>query len=237
GRPGYEALIAALKADGLMPDRILHLWLLTADESFRPGSSFFHRNQERGFFSLLYLAQVLGEESLDTPVHVTLITNGMQRIGNRPLRYPDKATVTGPARVIPHEMPGVTIRMIDLETSVPQPGRRWFQLHDRFRDMHKNDSGDRTLDLIWEDLLGEAKTETIAYYDNRRWLKVVERLRFNDVSPDESKFRQQGVYLLTGGLGGIAGAVCEKLAVNFQARLILLGRTRLPDRALWPGYL
>src|SRR5690606_15218572 len=47
GDIGYEQLLRDLVRTGRVPDRIAHLWLLATDErEFRPGSSFFHRNQE-----------------------------------------------------------------------------------------------------------------------------------------------------------------------------------------------
>ncbi len=42
--------------------------------------------------------------------------------------------------------------------------------------------------------------------------------------------RQRGVVLMTGGLGGIALALAERLARSAQARFVLVGRTALPDR-------
>ena len=44
----------------------MHAWLVTREERFRPGSSFFHRNIEQGFFSLLFL--VLGVAPLLAPL-------------------------------------------------------------------------------------------------------------------------------------------------------------------------
>jgi hypothetical protein len=61
GGAGYLELIETLPRLGLLPDRILHTWLLTWERSFRPGSTFFHRNQEYGFYSLFHLAQALGK--------------------------------------------------------------------------------------------------------------------------------------------------------------------------------
>src|SRR4030095_3715457 len=51
GGVGYPELMAALEERGIVPDRVLHTWLVTLERSFRPGSTFFHRNQEHGFYS------------------------------------------------------------------------------------------------------------------------------------------------------------------------------------------
>jgi len=45
------------------------------------------------------------------------------------------------------------------------------------------------------------------------------------------------VYLLTGGLGGIALGLARDLAATLQAKLVLVNRSSLPDRATWPALL
>src|SRR5262249_5168045 len=77
GREGYDLRVRELIAAGQMPQRIVHLWLLTPDEGFRPGSNFFHHTQERGFYSLFFLAQALGDEGVTTPMHLSVVGNGL----------------------------------------------------------------------------------------------------------------------------------------------------------------
>jgi hypothetical protein len=55
----------------LTPARIAHFWLVTQDETFRPGSSFFQRNLEQGFWSLFFLGQAMGEIGLKPLPHLT----------------------------------------------------------------------------------------------------------------------------------------------------------------------
>ena len=76
GREGYDALLADLAQRDLSPARIAHFWLVTQDESFRPGSSFFQRNLEQGFWSLFFLGQAMGEIGLKPLPHLTVITSG-----------------------------------------------------------------------------------------------------------------------------------------------------------------
>ena len=51
------------------------------------------------------------------------------------------------------------------------------------------------------------------------------------------QLRDGGVYLLTGGLGGIALSLARKIARTVKApRLALVSRNRLPERERWtPG--
>ncbi|HWM28120.1 MAG TPA: SDR family NAD(P)-dependent oxidoreductase, partial [Woeseiaceae bacterium] len=47
---------------------------------------------------------------------------------------------------------------------------------------------------------------------------------------DRSSFREHGVYLITGGLGNVGSAIAEYLARRYQARLVLVGRSRTRGR-------
>ena len=54
---------------------------------------------------------------------------------------------------------------------------------------------------------------------------------------DATGLREGGVYLITGGLGGIALGLAGHLARDYRAKLVLLARRGLPPRAEWPAIL
>lgn len=113
-REGYEMLLAALAGQDMVPDRILHLWSVTQGAKFRPGSSLLNSQLERGFFGLLHLAQAIGAELPDAKLEVIAICNDALRVADEPAPVPEKATAAGPIRVMPHEMPNVSGRLVDV---------------------------------------------------------------------------------------------------------------------------
>ncbi|HEV7215657.1 MAG TPA: SDR family NAD(P)-dependent oxidoreductase, partial [Chloroflexota bacterium] len=69
----------------------------------------------------------------------------------------------------------------------------------------------------------------IAYRDGQR---LVCRLERADPTRDDERplpFRQGGVYLITGGLGGLGVRISRFLLERYQAKLLLLGRRRLEE--------
>jgi len=52
-----------------------------------------------------------------------------------------------------------------------------------------------------------------------------------------SRLRQNGVYLITGGLGGIGLEMAEHLAKTLRPKLILIGRSAVPAREEWDTLL
>ena len=51
------------------------------------------------------------------------------------------------------------------------------------------------------------------------------------------RLRKGGVYLITGGLGGLGLTIAERLARRFGAKLVLVGRQTLPAPAEWNAWL
>ncbi|HUR29090.1 MAG TPA: SDR family NAD(P)-dependent oxidoreductase, partial [Planctomycetota bacterium] len=229
GRDGYIELVRGLVAAGRMPQRVVHMWLLTPDESCRPGSNFFHRNQERGFYSLFFLAQALGSEGLDAPLHVSVVSNGMQALDGEPLLHPGKATVLGPCKVIPREFPGITCKSIDVPLPVSKTRRRFATQM----------SLPKALATALEaEVSAPPCCGVVALRDSGRYEQEFESVEIPPAkSNGHAPIRQHAVVLITGGLGGIGLALASHLARTAEARLVLVGRSALPPRAEWSEWL
>jgi len=224
GRESYEALIRDLLARDLVPSRILHGWLATTRPSFRPGSSFFHRNLEQGFFSLLFLTQALGEQDLPGPIHITVLTSGAAQLQDEPLPDPEKATIAGPARVIPREFPNITVSVLDLD--LPQTEGRTDPELSRF-----------TIHLL-EEIFAPGANLTAAVRNGKRFEQSYRPQALPDLNkraPDAitGTLPPGGIYLITGGFGGIGLTLAERLIRDTGARIVLMARTALPPRARW----
>jgi len=68
-------------------------------------------------------------------------------------------------------------------------------------------------------------------------VQTFEPIRFEKPSTARPRLKEKGVYLITGGLGGIGLALAEHLAKTFQARLVLVGRSFFPARQEWELWL
>ena len=229
GREGYDLLAGDLAARGLMPDRIGHFWLVTRDQGHRPGSSFFHRVQEQGFYALLFLAQALDGQGLSHPLHLSVFTNGAERLRDPALPHVAKATIAGPARVIPRELPGVTVATCDLHLPAPPDPGLWRRAAARAR--HETASEALTLQVL-EELLCEPSNSRAALRGDRRLECVMKPVALPQVPSPETG----GTWLITGGFGGIGLSLAQDFAAR-GARIVLASRGGLPDRADWDSYL
>ncbi|MDB4979262.1 MAG: polyketide/non-ribosomal peptide synthetase, partial [Myxococcales bacterium] len=221
GAEGYEALLRQVYASGKTPTRILHAWLLTDRETFRPGSSFLHRNLELGFYSLLYLAQALGKQDARGPLHFVTVTTGMQRVGKEPLRHPEKAAAVGPSLVIPRELVGVTSSVVDI--ALAARGEKSLR---SLMTAAEDEVPPQLVDALEAEVLAPPRDPLVALRGSARWVQDVERVSFD--RPRHAGFKDRGVYLISGGFDGLGFSIAQQLAKRHRARLVLFETTLSP---------
>jgi phthiocerol/phenolphthiocerol synthesis type-I polyketide synthase E len=222
GREDYGELFGALAAGDGVPARIVHAWALTAERCGNAETAW--RAQDRGFFSLLFLTQALAAAQPETAVHVDVLTAGTQDVSGTDLIHPEHATVAGIAKVAPLEMPWLTVRHIDLDPAA-------------FPLVLSAEAGVRPL----AQLVGELCTEpgddpAVALRAGRRWQRHYEPAVVPtglQGLPAGVGLRDRGVYVVTGGLGGIGITLAEEMARQVHARLVLISRSGLPPREEW----
>jgi acyl transferase domain-containing protein len=211
-RADYDALLKELRESDRMPSHILHLWTLSREQRSKQPEQVL----EHGFYSLLALSQALGDWGTE-PCTITVISNETYDVlGDEPI-CPEKATLVGPCRVIPQEYPHLVSQLLDIRLADTR---------------HPNWAG-----RLLEELISEGQATIVALRGERRWVPNFEPVRMPGVTTQEAELREQGVYLITGGLGGIGLALAEHLARRVSARLVLVGRKGLPPRAEWQRLL
>ena len=85
----------------------------------------------------------------------------------------------------------------------------------------------------WQWLLDELSSQEIEvrYVDQTRFIKRYEAIEMpKDGKEKDSLLKQQGVYLITGGLGGVGMHIARHLAKHYQAKLVLMGRSEVKDK-------
>ncbi|MCA2179125.1 SDR family oxidoreductase [Nonomuraea glycinis] len=213
-RPGSVADMLAVLRDlrtaGRRLERVVHLWTL---ERAPHDTTIAY-----GLHTLVALARAAGESGIgDWSLDVAV--SGTQRVLGEEVAHPAGATLMGPSLVIPLEYPGVTTRLIDLPAGPSA------------RDLHG----------LTAELARPQHDRTVALRHGRRYIPDYAVMQPPPLPggpvADATGLREGGVYLITGGLGGIALGLAGHLARDYRAKLVLLARRGLPPRAEWPAIL
>lgn len=212
----YETLLTALDTAGLHPRQIVHFWnVLPAEPTMTPA---FPQAADLPFNSLLFLAQAIGKRLSAVPLSLTVISNEMQEVTGTEQLSPVRALCLGPVRIIPLEHPHITCRSVDVQFF---PGQG--------ADRH-------LLDFLWLELTTKSNDQVVAYRGLHRWVETFSPISLPAETESAIQFRSGGVYLITGGLGGIGFTLAKEIASVAPVTLILIGRTILPPiegRATW----
>lgn len=216
-RPGeradYETLFRELQMQGKLPRRIVHMWMISPGATVETYDS--EKILETGFYSILALTQALGELDLQA-CHISIISTEMQNVVGDELVCPEKSLAIGPCRVIPQEYSTLSCSCIDIV--LPAQGMP---------------PENALLRQLIAELTAEQEHHIVALRGNRRWIQTFEPVMLDKQEQSPPLLRGGGVYLITGGLGGIGLALSEHLVDRVGARLVLVGRSALPPRHSW----
>jgi phthiocerol/phenolphthiocerol synthesis type-I polyketide synthase E len=212
-RPGvredYHRLIQELREGDLSPSCVMHCWTLhpvygvLSAETFRCA-------QDRGFYSLLFLAQALGSRTSTEPTSICILTTGLTDVTGEETLRPEVASILGACRVIPQEYANLRCRAVDLQASSHE----------------ENMLSDSVMAQILAEDLVRQDEPVVAYRGRHRWVPAFEPVKLDRPNGQPLLLRTQGVYLITGGLGGVGLQLADYLVRTVQARLVLIGRSQ-----------
>jgi acyl transferase domain-containing protein/acyl carrier protein len=198
---------------------IVHLGCLTPDTQPSRNDS-----QDSGLFSLISIAQAIGELSISIPIKIGIVSNGLHSVTGDETLHPEIATVLGPNGVIGKEFSNISCFNVDL------PDTRALE----------NTSEDIIAKILSE-FSESDHSEVIAYRGRHRWKRTYESVTLPSPSPAQvsgdapelKRLRNRGVYLITGGAGGIGLVITRYLATACKARIVLTKKTAFPERSEW----
>lgn len=217
----WTGLVDRLTAAGRLPDRIVHLTAVGPAPRRRlrrdpDPLAAFDATVTRHYSGLVFLARALS--TCARPMRLAVVTAGVHALDTDRDAVPARALLHGASRVIPRELGHVSTIAVDLELPDGADGRT------------------TATEVLLRELDGDAPEDTVAYRRGQRWSRAFESAPLP--AAGTTPWRPGGVYLVTGGLGGIGLAVAGRIAEAAPgARLVLVGRSGLPSEHRWDALL
>lgn len=171
---------------------------------------------DHGFFSALTVLQETARQFSGTQTDLCIITTAAQDVLGDGDIEPAKAGVLGLAKVVAKEFEAASCRIVDFGRHGP---------------------AEQVSAQLFTEVTSAAREEQVAYRGRKRWVWSYTGIELPDRDGVPDLLTGRGRYVITGGLGGLGRLLAEELARLVKARLILIGRTGLPDREEWPSLL
>ncbi|VEP16804.1 conserved hypothetical protein [Hyella patelloides LEGE 07179] len=214
----YDALVEQLRNQNQMLSKILYFWSVTPTDNNQTSQQTLEEAQEQGFYSLLYLAQALSQQNWTEKLDIFTISNKMQAVTGIEAINPAKATILAACNVIPQEYSNISCRSIDLE-------------------INRDRTTPKLIQQIWQEIISQSEDKIVAYRGANRWVQTYEQVQLKSSPTNSSGLKQEGVYLITGGLGGVGLVIAEYLAQSVRANLVLTSRSIFPPKQEWTQWL
>ncbi|HLJ89318.1 MAG TPA: amino acid adenylation domain-containing protein [Candidatus Angelobacter sp.] len=214
----YRRLFSSIVNHAGRIDRVLHLagyrkfseeWLGGKKTDSSTADS-----TDQTALSLLFLIQGLcALEEIQRPSDLLVMSCHSQHVSEPDRVDCNRSAVLGLLKTIPQESPWLGWGHVDLSGDDVR--------EDADRALLEFKSHERNLERAWR--------------NGQRFVPELRRVGFGVVTGKSLPFKQQGIYLLTGGLGGIGAHVARFLLEVYQARVLIVGRTPLHLHGLFPG--
>ncbi|MCX7748509.1 MAG: KR domain-containing protein [Clostridia bacterium] len=206
----YQRLIESAKSRGI--SRIIHMSTIGGTGENESMEAFLDK-KNRGVLSLFNLTRALSKHKFNDRLAMVLISDYATEVCMAEERInPLNNAFLSMAKVIGAEHPNIYLKSLDI-------------------DMRVNEED------IMNEILVENKNLIAAYRNGKRFVESFQTLDMGKKELLECTIKTGGVYMITGGLGGLGIEIGKYLASKAEVNICFVNRSKLPDREKWDEIL
>jgi polyketide synthase PksN len=163
-------------------------------------------SQEKGAISLFYLTKALQENRYVYNMDIILLSSYVNKVNNYDkLLRPENATLFGVGKTLSLENPHLRCRAIDID------------------DKTKTSEVLKEINAVYT-------SYNVAYRNNTRYQEFFYVLDLDKTKKNNIKIKAKGIYVITGGGGGIGLEMAKNLVeINNRVKIALIGRSDLTE--------
>ncbi len=201
---GFQLLAEAVCSAGSRLGGVIDCWSATP-----PGDTDLDSAAIVTLLAPMRMAHALSSKAVVRPLPVLLASRGTARVHEADVLDPVRALGMGSARVLPQEHSGIRVAHLDVS----------------------GEPGEVAEALIVEFSAG-ASEPAIALRGSRRYVETFEPVAIGSIQAPHD-LPESPVVMITGGLGHMGMSLAEVMFEHLNARLILIGRSPLPNASQW----
>ncbi|GAV15983.1 SDR family NAD(P)-dependent oxidoreductase [Paenibacillus sp. chi10] len=169
--------------------------------------------QRRGVNSLFYLTKAILHNKWKHRIHLLLLGQNVHEVTrNEAVLYPEAAALMGLGKVVSHEYPHIVCRCLDID-------------------------GDTSDEQIVATFGRDQLPYTLASRGGQLYAETLKPFDPQASGQQQIVLKSGGVYLITGGSGGMALEIAKYLSAQGNLNMAFLSRTPFPNRHSWKRLL
>ncbi len=206
----FRRLLEELKSRKI--DRIFHMSTLGEYGSVNDIGSL-EKELDTGVLSLFNLSKSIVECKYDGKLDLFLISENISEVtGYEKGINPHNAALFGLGKVVGQENSNIVVKCIDIDDTT------------------------KAMEVVREIALG-GKDLSVSYRNGLRYLEELSIVYMHKIQAKEIQPKDTGVYIITGGTGGLGLEMGKNLSSLGKISLCLINRTEMPAREEWESLI
>lgn len=165
---------------------------------------------DRGALSLFYLNKALHQKKITNEINIILVAKEVAEITQNESLQPEGSTLFGLGKALRAEKTNLRCRAIDIDGQM------------------------QAISLL-EEILNNSDIYNIAYRNGTRYKQVITPAQ--QKKNDSPLVREDGVYLITGGLSEIGFTIGSSLVKQNKIKIVLMDTADIPSKEQWESIL
>ncbi|HEX2924792.1 MAG TPA: SDR family NAD(P)-dependent oxidoreductase [Ruminiclostridium sp.] len=198
----YERFFSEIRGEKV--SHVIHMLTAYNNESLQ-SSDTADSESDNGLYGLFGFLKSLGEVQSPGIKNFTMITSYANEVtGDEERIIPENTAMIGMSHAIKWENTQINFKLIDID--------------------HLTD-----ILHIHEELVSQNSESYVAYRNDKRYIKLLERADIAASKDIGTELKGEGVYIITGGTGGIAGHICRYISSQKKVNFALISRSGLSN--------
>jgi acyl transferase domain-containing protein len=186
--------------------QIIHMQTIKKDQRSSENILELNTNLEIGVYSLFFLVKALITCPINGKLSIVLITQYADEVtGDESMIIPENAALIGFGKVIGIENSHISCRAIDID-EVTNPCK------------------------IIDEIKYKGSSYKIAFRNGVKYSQEIDTINISRIKNNDIKIIENGVYIITGGAGGLGLEIGRFLATKAKVNLILINRSDISHR-------
>lgn len=192
----YERLFNALQQ--LQVTQVIHM--MTIDNENVDDISKLNISMMKGVYSLFYLSKAI-MKNIKSNIQLLLVADYAYGIeGKEDIIKPHNASFFGIGKVIGEECSKISVRCIDIDGSLK-------------------------IDDLINEMNCKSRADIVGYRNENRYIQQLNKVDLSKLNDEKAVIRKNGVYIISGGMGGIGLEIAKYLSSKEKVNLIIIGRS------------